>query len=221
MKNSWLERFIDMPPSKRRKVTLTSKGLEKQIYRKQRRLTREQVVMFLVDHKITTQTKLKRHQENSNAPSFYHIRKFFPADYYMSCWDKARDEIFNISKPTHVAEPSLMAIIKMAEFCKIQTLQQYCQLRKNNKDLLPSKYMLYKLFGSFNNLKRIIQSLDPRSIISRYLLLKHELGGRWPSRRECRENGVEIQNLTISKQNLRWTIRMLEEPRAFVQRAIR
>lgn len=177
--------------------------------------------MFLVDHKVTTQTALNRHKENQQAPSFYHIRKFFPEEFNMSSWDVTRKEIFNISKPAPVAEPSLMSIVKMVEFCKIQTLQQYCQLRQNNKDLLPSKYMIYKLFGSFNNLKRVVQSLDPRSIISRYLILKHDLGGRWPTKLECRKMGVEIQNLTMSKRDLRWTIRMLEEPRAFVKRAIR
>jgi len=95
---------------------------------------------------------------------------------------------------------------------EVTTRDLYYEARKKFPQVVPPYSKLKEVFGSFTNFKRVAQLASCSDQIERLMILIQSLNGRWPSRKICKQNGIDIPFLDYrfgSRQELKEFMRDL------------
>lgn len=209
-KKSWIEKFLSLSQKERKKRMLGKKGMAKIQYAPRKMFTMDETSIYFQRNSIVNLTQLRRVERQKDCPSYYFVRK------YWGSFEGYRKSIgfSKIQKP----EFTDLEIIKLlAEYPKIRTLKKYLEQHKLDPLLFVSRREIKKRYGKWRNLRRMADGINAKSIIERYLLLKHQMG-RFPTKNEAIENGVELMYIPATYRELNKFVKMLENPREYVKR---
>jgi hypothetical protein len=77
----------------------------------------------------------------------------------------------------------------------ITTRDLYYEGRKKYPQIVPPYSRLREIFGSFTQFKRVAKLDSCSEQIDKLLILIQSMNGRWPNRKICKENGIDIRFL--------------------------
>lgn len=202
----WLDKFLNLPVARRRKVQVFKQGLQsKKKSRKPRtEFDKNQLVEYVIEENIRTVNEFKRRAKlNPDAPSFWYVEKFFGK------WSNLKREVFGEIKI--FVNKSDEDILNLVAQTGIKNREDYLDCRSKEPHVFPSIYEVTKRFGGWQNFMRAVYAVSTKSIFERYFYLKQKIG-RWPTNPECEEAGVEIHRLLqgISRKELKQFVNDIE-----------
>lgn len=187
--SDWVKKFLKQTSKNRKKLKLKeSTKIRKRICTKKNlKWTKKDILDVLMKNNINTLKELELYNRyNSERISIKTVKELFGS------WGNCKKQI----------DPDYIGILKfneedvirlLASF-KVLTVKDFQTIHEKEPMLIPSFKYVINHFGTWSNLKRVIQSQIKEDILKRYMDLKFELK-RYPTRKECKEKNIEIDVL--------------------------
>ena len=150
----------------------------------------DELAALMRTHGLRSKTQFTAWQrQQPAAPSIYRVIQAFGG------WQQAKCVAFGEAPPIPMPIPKTdEQLIHLVAGLRIASRRHYQRLRNAQPSLFPPMYDVLRRFGYWNTLKRLACAVSVPNILTRYALLRLQLG-RWPWKYECRENGVEVDRL--------------------------
>lgn len=187
--SDWVKKFLKQSAKHRKKLKLKeSTKIRKRICTKKNLVwNKKDVVDVLIKNDITTLKELSSYNKyNAERIPLNTIKILFGS--WGNCKKQLDPEYVGILKFNEED------VIKILSSFKILSVSDYNRLHDKEPLLIPSFKYVVNHFGTWSNLKRVIQSQIKEDILKRYIDLKFELK-RYPTRTECKEKNIELDVL--------------------------
>jgi hypothetical protein len=90
------------------------------------------------------------------------------------------------------------------------TQHRYREMRKQNPEIIPSIYFVYKEWGTWSNLKAYAKEFSMKQMLNSYMALWRRLG-RTPTLTDCEEEGINLESPIAHFGSKREMDRLLSE----------
>lgn len=187
--SDWVKKFLKQTAKNRKKLKLkeSTKIRKRVCTRKNLRLSKKDIIDVLVKNDITTLKDLSMYNKyNPDRITLKMIKELFGS--WGNCKKQIDPEYVGILKFNEED------VIKLLASFKILSVGDYNKIHAKEPMLIPSFKYVVNHFGTWSNLKRVIQSQIKEDILRRYIDLKFDLK-RYPTRKECKENNIELDVL--------------------------
>jgi len=145
--------------------------------------TREELLEYLRKKKFTTIPELESGRD-SDDPDLWDYKKEF------GTWGGAKNHAYGDGidlQPDVSAEYMAKTVVEFG----LWSYRKFCEARRNNPKVVPSTYLVFKKFGSWDNLKYLARRYSLKVTLEEYCKLARRLG-RKPRWVDCRQAGLEI-----------------------------
>ena len=203
----WVKRFLRQSQKRRKKLNLKkSTKIRKRIATKKNLYwTKKTIIDVLKSNNVFTMKQLKIFNTfNAQRITLSVIKQLFGS------WSNLKKHIKpDYVIPTKFAEEDVINILAMY---KILRYRDFLIMHKKNPKYIPSRKYVMNHFGTWGNLKRLVQSQIKEDILKRYMDLKFEMR-RYPTKKECLDRGVEIDVLEdlMTMNQLKQFVKQLEK----------
>lgn len=210
----WVQRILEIKPTERIKkfgqkndTVFFRKSLQSPQYyikRQQKLQTPSQLIQLCNKYKITTVAQLHAHNKISQQK----ISRTAIC-YWFGSWKifKKRLNLTTLKKYKF----DQRSIIDLCVRFNIRTIKQFQECHKKQPAIFPSFDWVQRHFGRWSNFKKILQACSMQQMLQKYIELKMKLG-RYPSKSQCRKNGIQLQVLLSVWQptQLRQTVQLVQ-----------
>lgn len=203
----WVKRFLRQSQKKRKKMNL-DKGtkIRKRVSTKKNLFwTKKTIIDILKNNNIFTLKELKIFNTfNSQRITLKVIKQLFGS------WGKLKKHLQpDYVQPIKFSEEDVINVLAMY---KILRYQDFVQMHKKNPKYIPSIKYVVNHFGTWTNLKRLVQSQIKQDILKRYMDLKFQMK-KYPTKKQCLQRGVQVDVLEdlMTLTELKQFVRQLEK----------
>jgi len=184
------QKFSDASLENRSRYSLTD---VKRPYAKRPNFSRDELLSYLRDNKITTRNQLQKHRSASD-PLLYDYTKMFQK------WSIAVNEAYKeIPRPEKADGPPIATsnqefdeyLAKLVIQFNLWTASAYRKARKSRPDVIPPFYIIMRQFQSFGRLIFMAKQFSLGENIDKYIVLKRRLG-KWPTLPECYAHRIDL-----------------------------
>ena len=184
-----LGEFLKLPSSVpiTRKFRLAGKPRR---YRREprKKFTKEEIIEYLRTNNIRSIPQLERFRKEGD-PNVYDVRKVFEGK-----WSNAMREVF---APLLPLKPDREYLIKTVLWMNLKRRSEYLEAHKREPHVVPSIYVVQKVFGSFKNMMYCARQYDLEETLQRSAMLYLKYG-RTPTLSEYNDAGIGIDKVAES-----------------------
>jgi len=207
IRSAIIDKICQAPPKQRRRLIDRIIGVERKKTEKLKRLDFDRKGKWSEDLIAEVLRGVLADHGKLTIPLLRKLRKKDPDRYpapttvclRFGSWEKAKKAVGACQNHENVLgatyEEDVGYFLSLYHQFGITTRDFYYEGRRKFPQIVPPYNRLRETFGSFRKFKEVAKLDSCSEQIDRLLILIDSLGGRWPKRALCKENGIDIKYL--------------------------